>query len=545
MIAQFTTAGDGLTYDICIIGGGTVGLAIASALENAKLRICVLEAGGRWQTKRSQEFYDGIVADPHVHPSLQSFRIRALGGSSRAWGGRCVPFDSIDFQKREWVNQSGWPITYETLLPYYRRAHEVIEAGPYDYDPTSALPGSPSELVQGVDGHSFRTRLERFSPPTNMWKRFSRLLRCSQHIHIWLNAAVTGIRLAPNGRSVHHVDIVDLKGTKRQVTACHYILAAGGFETTRLLLASNDVMQTGIGNARDQLGRYYMAHLGGTVGTLRLPNAIQAIAFGYERDAAGIYCRRRLALTDEAQREHGLLNQIFRTHRPDPADPSHNDPILSAMYLVKRTFLPKHLRGQQQNSVTLEEKFAHIQNVVSSPLRLGRFGAGWMANRTFARRKVPSVVLEPRSNLVNLEFHSEQEPNHASRLTLTTERDRLGMPKLRVDWKITDNDLQSIARAYRLLGCKLEKIGGTISGFEPDNVVEMAKKSGAINGHHLGTTRMSASPYDGVVDAECRVHGLTNLHIAGGSVLATSSQANPTLTILALGLRLAERFRYR
>ncbi|RUY19947.1 GMC family oxidoreductase, partial [Mesorhizobium sp. M7A.F.Ca.US.001.04.2.1] len=129
------------------------------------------------------------------------------------------------------------------------------------------------------------------------------------------------------------------------------------------------------------------------------------------------------------------------------------------------------------------------------------------------------------------------------RLTLVSERDRLGMPKLRVDWKTTSNDLQSVARAYRLLGWKLEKIGATISGFEPGHVIEMAGKSGAMDGHHLGTTRMSASPTDGVVDAECRVHGLMNLHIAGGSVLATSSQANPTLTILALGLRLADRLR--
>ncbi|MER9858848.1 MULTISPECIES: GMC family oxidoreductase [unclassified Mesorhizobium] len=543
MIAQFTTSGDGLAYDICIVGGGTVGLAIAAALENAKLRVCVLEAGGKWQTKRSQELYHGIVADPLVHASLQNFRIRALGGSSRAWGGRCVPFDSIDFQKREWECNSGWPITYETLLPYYRRAHEVIEAGSYDYDPTSALPGSPVELVEGVDDDLFRTRLERFSPPTNVWKRFSGLLRSSRHIHIWLNAAATGIRLAPNGRCVHHIDSVDLKGTKREVTACHYIVAAGGFETTRLLLASNDVMPAGIGNARDQLGRFYMAHLGGTVGALKLPNAQQAVAFGYERDAAGIYCRRRLALTEQAQREHSLLNQIFRTHLPNPADPSHNDPILSAMYLVKKTFLPKHLRGRQQHSVTLNQKLAHVQNVVSSPLRLGRFGVGWMAKRTFARRKLPSIVGEPCANVVNLEFHSEQEPNPASRLTLVTERDRLGMPKLRVDWKITNNGLQSIARAYRLLGWKLEKLGATISGFEPDHVMEMASKSGAMDGHHLGTTRMSATPADGVVDAECRVHGLMNLHIAGGSVLATSSQANPTLTILALGLRLADRLR--
>jgi choline dehydrogenase-like flavoprotein len=335
--------------------------------------------------------------------------------------------------------------------------------------------------------------------------------------------------------------VASLDGRKREVKARHYVLAAGGLENTRLLLASNDVMKAGIGNDRDHLGRYYMAHLGGTSGVVKFPPVLPPVAFGYDRDISGIYCRRRLALTGEAQRKYGLLNHIFRTHLPDPADPAHGDSILSAMYLVKRTLLPDRLRTLRPRLMTPRQSLAHVQNIVSSPLRLGRFGASWVMNRTLVRRKLPSVVLEPADNVTHLEFHSEQEPNPASRVTLTGDRDILGIPKLCVDWKITDNDLRSIASTYQLLARKLKSIGASTSGFEADRITEQVINSGAVPGHHLGTTRMSASPAEGVVDAECRVHGVSNLHIAGGSVLVTSSQANPTLTILALGLRLSDR----
>ena len=194
VIAQFAEiTSDVSPYDVCIVGGGAVGLSMAAALVRSSLRVAILEAGGARQTKAAQALYKGELADPSVHPFLHHFRVRALGGTSRVWGGRCVPLDTIDFERREWVTNSGWPITRGTLLPYYTRAQDVVEAGRFDYDPASALPHSQAEIVPGLDGNLFETRLERFSRPTNIWKRYKRILRRASNVDIWLEAAVTGI----------------------------------------------------------------------------------------------------------------------------------------------------------------------------------------------------------------------------------------------------------------------------------------------------------------------------------------------------------------
>lgn len=542
MIAQFAKITNEVpSYDVCIVGGGAAGLSMAAALIHSSLRVVILEAGGERQTKAAQALYEGELADPLVHPLLHHFRVRALGGSSRIWGGRCVPFDTIDFERREWVPNSGWPITREALLPFYHSAQDVVEAGSFDYDPSSALPRSQVEMVPGLDGNVFETRLERFSRPTNIWKRYKGILRPAANVHIWLEATVIGVRLRKSGRSVDHLDVIGSDGKVRELRARHFVLAAGGLETTRLLLASNDVLPDGIGNGSDHLGRHYMAHLAATAGTVKFSSAPHAIAFDYERDSAGVYCRRRLAVTEKAQREHRLLNTIFRTQLPDITDPAHGNAILSAMYLVKDIVLYEYSRKMRDRPVTLRQRIGHVQNVVSQPVRVGRFAANWITKRILAGRKLPSVVLGSAANTFQLEFHAEQEPNPESRLTLIVECDRLGMPKLRADWRVTTNDLESLTRTYEMLAAELKRTGTGTLAFDPDAVRDQARKEGAFGGHHLGTTRMSDAPADGVVDAECRVHGIGNLHIASGSVLPTSSQANPTLTIVALSLRLADR----
>ena len=211
------------------------------------------------------------------------------------------------------------------------------------------------------------------------------------------------------------------------------------------------------------------------------------------------------------------------------------------MYLVKDIVLYEYSRKARDRPVTLRQRIGHLQNVASQPVQVGRFAANWMTKRILAERKLPSVVLGSEANTFELEFQSEQEPNPESRLTLIADRDRLGMPKLRADWRVTTNDLDSLTRTYGLLAKELERTGTGTLAFDPDTVRDQARQDGALGGHHLGTTRMSDTAADGVVDAECRVHGIDNLHIASGSVLPTSSQANPTLTIVALGLRLADR----
>ncbi len=529
-------------FDLCIVGGGAAGLTLAASMIDSGLTVAVIEAGGYKPDAKGLDAYSGEVVDPKAHPFLHHFRVRAIGGASRIWGGRCIPFDSIDFAERPWVSGPGWPISLQSLEPYYVAAQDAAEAGPFDYDPGHALPGRPAEFAPGLDGAMIQTRLERFSKPTDFWRRYGAVLTAAKNVQVFLNAPVTGLRLKPDGAAVDHVEVA--AGDRRvRVRARCYVIAMGGLETTRLLLASNDVRPAGIGNDHDQLGRYYMSHLAATAGQVTFNGDPSAINYDYEKDAAGVYVRRRLWITEQAQRELQGLNVIFRTHLPDPVNPAHGDPILSAMYLVKDLVLYEYSRKMRDGGPGWGGRLRHVGNILGHPFKLAGFGVRWVRDRILAERKLPSVVLGSPTNRYPIEFHAEQAPNSDSRLTLASDRDGYGMPRLKVDWRLSDIDLDSLKRAYALLASELERTGVGRLDYDPDDVAARAVAEGAYGGHHLGATRMAADPRQGVVDTDCRVHGVTNLYIASGSVLPTSSQANPTLTILALTLRLGDRLK--
>ncbi|MBD0270542.1 MAG: GMC family oxidoreductase [Acetobacteraceae bacterium] len=532
--------------DVCVLGGGAAGLVLAAELAQAGVAVLVLEAGGLRADARSQrEFYAGEVADPAAHPWLEHFRALRLGGASTLWGGRCTPFDPIDFEERPWVPLSGWPIPAADLGPFYAAAAGHLEIGKPDFDCRSALAGlgGDRETIAslGAGGQDIETtKIERFSRPTDVGKRLRGALQRSPRATVALRARAVGIDLAPGGRRVERVRFRTGGGAEASARARRYVVALGGLETTRLLLCSDDVAGGGIGNHSGWLGRCYMSHLAGTFGTLRVPAGARAPVFDYELDADGIYCRRRLALSEDAQRRRGILNAIFRIHHPDPADPAHRDAILSAMYLVKDLLLYEYSRKMRADPLTAARAAAHFGNVVRGLPAIAAFAPNWVLRRNLSRRKLPSLVRgATRGGAYALEFHSEQAPNPDSRLTLAPGRDAHGLRRLRVDWRVTDLDRRSVAEAYRALRDEFSRAGAGAIEFDEAAAAEAATREGAYGGHHLGSTRMSSDPSLGVVDRACQVHGVGNLFVASGSVFPTSSQANPTLTIVALAARLA------
>ena len=541
MLGTFADLQSGGDHDICIVGAGAAGLVLADALSGKGLRVLLLEAGGAKRLKASQDFYRGEILDPTIHPWIDRYRVRALGGTTTIWGGRAIPFDPIDFEARDWAPGSGWPFGYEALAPYYPEALERTDAGRFLFDPASALPGSQSELAPGLDGELIRTTIERFSKPTNFWRKYGDALTRSADVRVCPNAAVTGIRLHPDGRKVDHLQVAGPAGETVRLRAGAYVLALGGLETARLMLASNDLRPAGVGNEHGHLGRNYMSHLCTTEGVVTFAGPASGVAYDYERDADGVYLRRRLWITERAQRERRLLNTTFRTHLPEPGDPSHRDAILSAMFLVKDMVLYEYARKFAENPVTLPQRLRHVANVVTQPFRLAGFGLGWTRDRILAERKRPSVVLGSSQNQYVVEFHAEQAPNPNSRVSLSDERDAHGVPRLKVDWGVTPVDLESLRGCYELLASELARTGVGRLAYDPERLVAKACKNGIVGGHHIGTARMSVRPEDGVVDPDCRVHGVDNLYVASAAVFPSSGQANPTLTLLALTLRLAER----
>lgn len=534
-----------LRSDVCVVGAGPAGITLALALGEYGLSVLLLEAGRQARDKASQDLYAGELAND-LHSPPHRYRLRGLGGSSAIWGGRCMPLDPIDFEARPWVPHSGWPLAYEDLHPYYVAANALAEAGRYAYDAREALPTAPP-LVSGWHSDLVSTEgLERFSCPTDFGRRYALRLQRSSTVRVVRGAVCTGLRLQAQATGdppvpVRALDIATLRGNRLQAQARAVVLATGGLEAARLLLNSNDVHPQGVGNRHDVVGRYYMCHLAGNLATLTLNGPTTAVRHGYEIAADGVYCRRRLTLSDACQRREHLLNAVARLHFPRISDPDHRSGVLSGLFLARRFICYEYgrrLHDTRARSASLLVR--HLWNVTRDAGSTATFLGHWLVKRTLSVRKFPSVILANTTNRFSLEVQGEQRPHPDSRVMLADSRDALGMRRLRIDWRYQPEDIASLRRTLELIAQEVHRSGVGQLQFDQETLEEDMLRYGAYGGHHLGTTRMGHDPRTSVVDANARVHGVQNLYIAGSAVFPTSGQANPTLTLLALSLRLAD-----
>lgn len=539
-----------LEADICIVGGGAAGLSLASALDGSGLSVLLLEAGGRKFDPAAQEGLRGEVAEGSPHSPPHMYRRRVLGGATAIWGGRCVPLDPIDLEHRDWVPRSGWPIGWDDLARYYPRAQECCEAGAYAYTVPEALgAGAPRTIAGFDDADILSDPIERFSRPTDFGKASFERLAASPGVRIVLNAQALRL-VAPDG-PVEALEAASAPGRAFTVRAARYVLASGGLEVPRLLMASDVSRRGGLGNQGGALGRFYMCHVENTLGLLRLQPATRPVALHFETTPDGTYVRRKLSVSDTAQRREALLNTTFRLHYPLIADPSHGSGVLSAMYLVKDAILPEYRRKlatveiANRGRMVRDARFwlRHAGNVVRDTPGVLRFGQNWLRKRTLASRKLPFVVISSREGAYPLDINAEQVPDPDNRVTLAGGQDAHGIPTLQVDWRLRPQDVDSLARSLRVARAAFARSGCATLEFDDATLEDAVRASTPVGGHHIGTARMAASPRDGVVDANCAVYGVPNLFVASAAVFPTCGHANPTLTIVALALRLADHLK--
>ena len=527
--------------DVCIVGAGAAGIALALGLSGKGQSVLLLESGRQAHDAQSQALYEGEVADERLHSPPHRYRQRRFGGSTTIWGGRCMPFDPIDFETREHVPGSGWPISYDDLLPFYPAANALAEAGQFAYSAAEALGPACPPMIAGFASDVVSTDgLERFSCPTDFGKRYAKRLQVAADIEVLLGANCTAVRLDADGAAVRELDVATLGGNRFSIVPKVAVLATGGLETARLLLCSNDVVPQGIGNRHDVVGRYYMCHIAGNVGTLTVNGPPAGVRHSYEISPDGIYCRRRLSIVESQQRRHGLLNAVARLHFATITNPSHRSGVLSGLFLARR--LISYEYGKRLNSATPtphRDTARHVLNVASDPLDTAGFLSHWLARRTFAQRKFPSVILRNRTNRFSFEVQGEQQPMASSRVFLTDGVDALGMQRLHVDWRYSRGDIESVARTLDLIAAEVARRGVGRFEYRRETLEEDLLRYGAYGGHHIGTARMGKDPRTSVVDSDCRLHSVRNLYVAGSAAFPTSSQANPTLTIVALSLKLA------
>ena len=528
---------DGLAdaaHDVCVVGSGPVGIALALELERLGRSVLLLESGGDRAERDAQALSDAHIVDAKRHDPMQIAVARRLGGTSHLWGGRCLPFDPVDFEARPSVGGTPWPIAYADIAPHLAAATRYACAGAAVFS---------VEDKDEPGGDFSITRLERWSARRRLITAHRAALANSRRIDLRLHA--TAVELEWNGCRIASLRVIGKDGASVSVPTRQLVLATGGLESTRLLLAEQRRVPSRFGGPDGPLGRYYMGHVVGEIADIVLANEAVDRLFDFYVDPHGSYVRRRFVPTAEAQRRHGLLNIALWPIVPPVSDAAHRDGFLSAIAVgLSIEPLGRRLIAEAIRKRHIPEGMArlpHLANMLRDLPRTLVAVPHLLWNRYLARMPVPGFYKRNVARRYGLSYHSEQAPSRESRVRLSADADRTGLPRLEIDLRFSGADADSVVRAHEFLESWLTK--AHIARIEyreaPDRRRASVLAQASHGTHQIGTARMAKSKPEGVVDAELRVFDTDNLFVASAAVLPTSSQANPTLTVMALALRLA------
>jgi choline dehydrogenase-like flavoprotein len=544
--ARQLAPGTQVEADVAIVGAGPAGIVLALELSAVGHRVVLIESGGDTFDADLQRLGDTGGEDPPHAPMSLTTR-RQVGGASNLWAGRCVPFDPIDFQPRKITGCARWPVDYDELEGRFARACEWFACGAAVFDAERVANLAGRSLIPGWPGGDIRaTALERWSLPTNFGQRYGPRLRASALVTLLTGLTCTEIVCASDGRSVMYLTGQTLGGGRVTIRAARYVLACGGLETTRLLFASDRLHPGGIGNHSGHLGRWYMAHVESRIARIHLTTPPGRTIYDFERDPDGVYVRRRFTFSPEFLVEHELPNTAMWLVNPELGDPSHRNGILSFLYLVLASPFGRHLLSEairlgQLKTARPISKRSHLANLARDLGPTARFALSFGYRRFVKRgRKVPGVFVPSASNVYPLLYHGEHLPNYDSHVAPTSERDALGMPRLRTSLRFGDADVRGVVAAHTHLDGYLERHGLGHLEYLYENPQEPIREQLFGGYHQAGTTRMSADPEDGVLTPDLAVHGFDDLFVASSSAFVTSSQANTTFMIVVFALRLAD-----
>jgi choline dehydrogenase-like flavoprotein len=543
VIHDFGVSGDafaaGQSWDLCIVGAGAAGLALASEFLGTPWRVVVLESGLRDPDARGEDL-NALDSVGLRHDGWRDGRVRCLGGTTRAWGGQLIPMRASELQSRPWIPDSGWPLALEELEPYYRRVERLlqIEGPPYDGTVWERLRIAPPAL----DSADFCVRFSQWAAlgRRNFAVLWRRELERSRNVSVLLDATTIAVECAPGGGRCEAMGVRSRSGREGRVRARWYVIACGGIETARLLLASptsgghgvpnsgnggvvnSAVANRGVANSSGLVGRFFQDHVSYVAGEVE-PASRKAVQNLFDpRYVGSTMYSVKVEPSDAAMRREGWLNAMAHIAFQIP----------DALGWMELRRILRSLQAGRLELPSRDEALAMLRGSAElTRLVLTRY----LANR---RRS-------PDAGKIRLLIDSEQAPNGDSRVLLDTRVDALGMTRARLDWRITDLErrtltgfAQSIATEFERLGLGKIRLAGA-----PD--FESRDEPGAARDifHHMGTTRMSTSARSGVTRPDLRCHDVDNLFVAGAAVFPTGGIANPTFTALALSLRLADHLK--
>jgi len=521
-----------LEFDLCIIGGGAAGITIAREFIGSNTKVCCVESGGLFLEEETQSLYDSEnVGLPYP---LNSTRLRFFGGSTNHWEGHCTPLSEADFAERSWVPHSGWPITRKIIDPFYARAQAICELGAFIYD---------ERLLEGLNvrpidwlSEKLVNRFWQVSPPTRFGVVYKEEIVKASNVMVLLNANVTNLSANNNASSLDDIQIETLEGKTGRIKAKKFVLACGGIENVRILLNSNDIVPQGLGNQNDLVGRFFMEHIAVSCGTLvtsRLPEYFRTYT-----ENPGIRFSSPIL--------HNKENPVDIFARPCLSDKIRaKEHLLNCAGFLSGDFDPEHgitaareLRDDFENKIFPDEPWKKVWRIMKD--------LDEVVMQTYHHMFDEDGTVDPSLyTSYILKVTSEQAPNFDSRVKLTEDKDQLGMKKIQLDWRLSKLDKRTIQVLAKAIGTELGRLNLARLRLDDWVLSDDSNWPPELRGgnHHMGTTRMSDDPKKGVVDKDCRVHGMDNLYIAGSSVFSTGGCSPPTLTIVALGLRLADHLK--
>jgi choline dehydrogenase-like flavoprotein len=494
--------------DICIIGSGAAGISIALEWINTPYKIILLEGGGFEYEDRVQELYRGQTSGQNYYP-LKAAHLHYFGGTTGHWGGLCSTFDPIAFQKRDWIDHSGWPFTDKELLEYYKRAHSVLELGTYEFDLSYWQKQNPSLVSMAFDSKVFWTKIWRYGIPASM--KFGATFRDkivnAGNVHLYTYANVTDISANENVSAINELTVKNYSGKTHKVKARYFVLACGGIENARLLLASNKQSGQGLGNDNDLVGRYFMENVEIRSAELWLEKRSSLELYMH----APPNIRAELAITAAKLVELKILNGMLSF---TPLEKARKIPPFI------KSWTNEDPREDRKNQSEIYEKSE--------------------------RTKVSRFFKPSGYDSFEVTLRLEQAPNPLSRVMLSSEKDELGMPRAHLHWQLTELERKSARKIYEMLGeqAGISGIGRVRLLDNLEDEKDMSMPSSTSGGwHHMGTTRMNDDYKKGVVDSNCKIHTLDNLYVAGSSCYPNGAAVNPTFTLIALSLRLSDHLK--
>ena len=506
-----------LFFDICIIGSGAAGIAIAREFINTSQNVVILEGGGKDFEQISQDPYQSEVIGL-AHGGIHQARARVVGGTTTLWAGQALPLWNMDFQYREWVDYSGWPIAKEQLADYYKRAEVVMQIPQVTYD----LATWPVANHPKYDSNTFTSYFSQFTSTPNFSQKYYSELKNAPNITLLTHANVLLLEPTADATSISKVLVRSMSGTNIQVKAKFFIICCGGIESARLLLLSDSVETAGIGNRYDNVGRFFQDHPG--VGIPISPinrNLFNPWCNGLRRK--NIKHALKVVPSEIFQEKHQILQVGAEVYYPTEQD----DTVVAAKEILRSLRSFTDWKSLPQKTFTIFKNPARLISAIYSYYVL----------------KQPVSI---GSTQPYIGIGVEQEPNPKSRITLSREVDCLGKRRSVLDWQLTGKEDKSIEVFVHALAKEWKFLN--VADIDLNNFQIMGRSKGEYGGyvdsaHHIGTTRMGNDPKTSVVDADCRVHGYNNLYIGSSSVFSTGGFSNPTLTIIALCLRIADKLK--